>query len=174
MAQNGIGTRIKLSPAPVKGQRYQHRVRTNCLIPTGDIGDVLLGLCKSQLRSDTYARRTHNERIVVILQLLETSICRICCHRLTETELILAAWVSLEDVGRNERFQNEPTTNIHSEDPILGPVPGSIQWRCPKVWPSVVVERISWILHPCMQVRRTISQQKRYHAYNIHQRNCYK
>lgn len=58
--------------------------------------------------------------------------------------------ILLEELGSNERFENEPPAEIHTLDTVCGIVPGLVERRCVGLCLSAVVVRVERIVDPCV------------------------
>ena len=137
-----------------------------------DLGEILLGLCiHAMVRMDGEMRNvaetlggTHNERLVVFLDLVNpTTLACVVQHRNAQTPFIdgLARrkrrggrhiLVLLEKGGYDERFEDEPTTKVHTPDLVRGVIPRLGERLGERLRPCAVIERILWIVDPWIKV----------------------
>ena len=96
---------------------------------TCDFREILLGLNgekggEEKGRLSEHAERgvsgglTYDESVVVVLQLTEPAVCRVCCHQGAECPLIdcASSCVWLEECRGNEGFQHKPSANIDTDE----------------------------------------------------------
>ena len=59
---------------------------------------------------------THDEGIVMLFQLIQSTVCCVCCHEGAYRPLINRAGssISLIERRRDKRFQHKPPPNIHA------------------------------------------------------------
>jgi hypothetical protein len=62
---------------------------------------------------------THNEGLVMIFNLVDAPVCCIGSHSYTQSPFVNCARISLEELRRDERLQNEPTAKIHTKKDML-------------------------------------------------------
>ena len=78
------------------------------------VEEGMCGVGKGVLHEMLQKSLTHDECIVVLLQLVKSAVCLVSCHECTDRPLIDRTGVFLVECRRDERFQHEPPSKIHT------------------------------------------------------------